>query len=114
MAGLLPLLTGASDNPLAEVKKTASSGFSVLTVLLNAAMKFEREKHIGVAPYERDNGRSGHANGFKDRTLSTRLGQLNVAIPHRFSASPKRPAFAEAMKYSVLKVWMPRCFRRKH
>ena len=71
MAALLPLLTGASDNPLAEV----------LTVLLNAAMKFEREKHIGVAPYERDNGRNGHANGFKDRVVSTRLGQLNVSVP---------------------------------
>jgi len=71
LADLLPLLTGASDNPLAEA----------LTVLLNAAMKFEREKHIGVAPYQRGEGRNGQSNGYKGRVLSTRLGQLGVSVP---------------------------------
>ena len=47
-------------------------------------MKFEREKHIGVAPYERSDERNGQANGFKGRVVSTRLGQLGVSIPHRF------------------------------
>ena len=50
LAALLPLLTGASDNPLAEGR--TKRVLSDLTVLLNAAMKFEREKHIGVAPCE--------------------------------------------------------------
>ena len=97
MAALLPLLTGTSDNPLAEV----------LTVLLNAAMKYEREKHIGVAPYERGGERNGQANGYKDRVLSTRLGQLGVSVPQvRGSNEAFRPQSLEAALLSekALKV----------
>ena len=97
LAALLPLLTGTSDNPLAEV----------LTVLLNAAMKYEREKHIGVAPYERGDERNGQANGFKDRVVSTRLGQLGVSIPQvRGGNEPFRPQSLEAALLSekALKV----------
>lgn len=87
MAALLPLLTGASDNPLAEV----------LTVLLNAAMKYEREKHIGVAPYERGEERNGQANGYKWRVLCSRLGQLGVSVPQvRGGSEPFRPQSLEA------------------
>jgi len=97
LAALLPLLTGASDNPLAQA----------LTVLLNAAMKFEREKHIGAAPYERSEERNGQANGYKDRTLSTRLGKLNLSVPQvRGSEEPFRPQSLDAALLSekALKV----------
>lgn len=97
LAALLPLLTGTSDNPLAEV----------LTVLLNAAMKVEREKHIGVAPYERGDERNGQANGFKDRVYSTPLGKLGVSIPQiRGASEPFRPQSLDAALLSekALKV----------
>ena len=32
-------------------------------------------------PYQRAERRTGHANGFKPRTLPTRLGALTVAVP---------------------------------
>ena len=47
-------------------------------VLLNAAMQIERQKHLGAAPQERTQERTGHANGYKDKTLNTRLGQITV------------------------------------
>lgn len=99
LAGLLPLLTGAgaSDNPLAQA----------LTVLLNAAMLFEREQHIGVGPYERGAERNGHANGFKERTLTTRLGPLGVSVPQvRGSSEAFQPRSLEAARLSekALKV----------
>ena len=50
-------------------------------VLLNAAMQIERQKHLGAAPHERTEERTGHANGYKDKTLNTRLGQITVAVP---------------------------------
>ena len=34
----------------------------------------EFKDHMGRKPYERDQGRSTHRNGFKDRILSTRVG----------------------------------------
>ena len=50
-------------------------------VLLNAAMQIERQKHLGAAPHERTEERTGYANGYKDKTLNTRLGQITVAVP---------------------------------
>ena len=54
-------------------------------VLLNAAMQIERQKHLGAAPHERTEERTGHANGYKDKTFNTRLVQITVAISRRFS-----------------------------
>ena len=52
-----------------------------LRLLLNAAMLLERQKFIGAGPYERSADRQAHANGFKHKTLQTRLGALTVAVP---------------------------------
>ena len=52
-----------------------------VTVLLNEAMKLERSHVLGAMPYQRAERRTGHANGFKPKTLHTRLGALTVAVP---------------------------------
>ena len=52
-----------------------------LTLLLNAAMQAERQKYLGVAPYERSPERRDHANGYKDKTLQTRIGPLALSVP---------------------------------
>ena len=54
---------------------------TLFQVLLNAAMQIERQKHLGAAPHERTEERTGHANGYKDKTLATRIGQITVAVP---------------------------------
>ena len=41
----------------------------------------EFEKHMGRKPYERGTGRSTHRNGFKERTLTTRVGLLYLRVP---------------------------------
>jgi len=52
-----------------------------LSVLLNEAMKLERSKFLQAAPFERTEGRRGYANGFKDKTIRSRLGELGLRIP---------------------------------
>ena len=52
-----------------------------MRVLLNTAMLLERQKFIGVGRYERSVERQAQANGFKDKTLHTRMGALTVAVP---------------------------------
>ena len=54
---------------------------SAVTVLLNEVMKIERAQALGAGPYERSEGRTGYANGFKPRTIHTRLGALTVEVP---------------------------------
>ena len=52
-----------------------------MRLLLNHAMQAERAKALGAAPYERSTTRKGHVNGFKPKTLQTRLGELTVDVP---------------------------------
>ncbi len=53
----------------------------LIRVLLNAAMQAERQKYLGVAPYERSPERKGYGNGFKEKTLKTRLGEITLDVP---------------------------------
>jgi transposase-like protein len=63
----------------------ANEGFEALPdslrLLLNAAMRLEREKYLGAAAYERSEQRRGYANGFKPKTVQTRVGTLDVDVP---------------------------------
>ena len=74
------------DNAIYDaVELLKDNGFEGLaeavTVLLNAAMVAERSEHLGARPYERSDSRSGYANGFKDKTVKTRLGALPLKVP---------------------------------
>jgi transposase-like protein len=52
-----------------------------IRLLLNTAMLLERQRFIAAEPYERTSERQAHANGFKSKTLQTRMGNLTVAVP---------------------------------
>ncbi len=57
-------------------------GFApVFQQLLNEAMRVERSEHLHALPYERTENRQGQANGFKDKTMLTRSGALDLLIP---------------------------------
>jgi putative transposase len=49
--------------------------------VLQELLEAEMTKHIGAAPYERSAARTGQRNGYKPRTLRTRVGTLNLAVP---------------------------------
>jgi transposase-like protein len=53
----------------------------VLQLILNQAMLIERSQALGAKPYERSADRRGHANGFKPRTVLSRLGKLELKVP---------------------------------
>ena len=63
----------------------AGQGFEYLPelirLLLNAAMKAERQQHLQAEPYQRTEERQGHANGYKPKTLKTRVGPITFEIP---------------------------------
>jgi transposase-like protein len=44
-------------------------------------MLLERQKYLNAQPYERTEERQGHANGFKPKTVKSRLGELNLVVP---------------------------------
>ena len=50
-------------------------------LLLNEAMRQERSQALGAEPYERTESRLGYSNGFKPKTLLTRMGSVDLQIP---------------------------------
>ena len=50
-------------------------------LFLEELMRYDRQQHLGVAPYERGQKRADQANGFYRRTLVTRLGAMELAVP---------------------------------
>lgn len=54
---------------------------TLVEAVLNAAMRVERQQAISAAPYERSDERRGYANGFKQKTLNSRMGALDLQIP---------------------------------
>jgi putative transposase len=53
----------------------------LLRVLINSAMQAERSNYLQAGEYERTEDRTGHANGYKPKTVKTRVGEITFAIP---------------------------------
>ena len=49
--------------------------------LSQALMEMEVEEHIGAGRHERAEGRSGHRNGYRERTWDTRAGAIELKVP---------------------------------
>jgi putative transposase len=71
--------------PAELLEQIAEHGFEALPELIrlviNEAMRLERQRYLGVAPYQRGPERQGQANGFKPKTEATRLGEITFAVP---------------------------------
>jgi putative transposase len=67
------------------VQLLAEHGFDgmaqAMELLLNECLKIERQQALGVGPYQRSELRRGQANGFKPKTIKTRIGPLELAVP---------------------------------
>jgi putative transposase len=77
---------GTENNLMSQVlemvgKQGTDSLLGAFRLLLNEAMCLERSQALAAQPYERSEDRQGYANGFKDKTLKTRLGEVTVQIP---------------------------------
>ena len=71
--------------PTELLEQVAEQGLDFLPelirIVINTAMQVERQKQLGVGPYERSAVRQGHANGFKPKTVSTRIAPITFEIP---------------------------------
>ena len=77
---------------LQEVFSEPNGVRRVLEHLLGAAMAQEVEGHVAAAPHERTDERRGQRNGYKPRTLKTRVGDLSLQVPQVRSCEPYHPS----------------------
>jgi putative transposase len=76
-------MTHQNDYTFAEeiAEKGLDAIPELMRVLINNAMQVERSKYLQAEQYERTEERKGHANGFKPKTMKTRVGEITFAIP---------------------------------
>ncbi len=71
--------------PDSLLEQIAEQGLSILPelvrIIINTAMQAEREAYLGAAAYERTDTRRGHANGYKPKTVTTRVGPVTFDVP---------------------------------
>src|SRR5271157_854280 len=53
----------------------------LLTWFLNLVMQLEAMEQIDAEPYQRVDSRKAHRNGYKERSLKTRVGELKLKKP---------------------------------
>ena len=71
-----------SRNLVEDLMRQGLDGMpELMRVFLNAAMQMEREKYLQAGNYERTEDRQGYANGYKPKTVKTRIGEITFAVP---------------------------------
>lgn len=67
------------------IEQLCEEGFDGITgaviTLLNEAMKLDRTRYLQALPYERNDERQGYANGYKPKTVNSKLGKLTLSVP---------------------------------
>ncbi len=53
----------------------------LLRIIINQAMQAERSKYLQAGDYERTEERTGHANGYKPKTVRSRVGEITFSVP---------------------------------
>ena len=60
----------------------------MLRLMIQNVLEEGITRHVGAAPYERGGQRRGHRNGYKPRTVKTRMGELNLSVPQSRGTEP--------------------------
>ena len=68
---------------------------AMVRTMISELMHEEVARHLGAEPHERTRSRKGHRNGYKPRTLNTRLGKLGFEVPQVRGTDPYQPMFFE-------------------
>ena len=71
--------------PAEIMEQVQAQGLDVLPelirIVIDAAMQAERSEHLQAGPYQHTPERQGYANGYKPKTMRTRVGDITFAIP---------------------------------
>jgi len=105
------------------VQLLCESGLSQMAeavrIMLNEAMRIERSRAIEAEPYQRTERRRGYANGFKPKTLDTRLGKITFQVPQTRdmefypSALEKGIRSERALKLAIAEMYVQGVSTRK-
>lgn len=64
---------------------------AMIEVMASRLMEEELAAHLGAERHERTQDRKGHRNGYKPRSLKTRVGELELRVPQARGTEPYSP-----------------------
>ncbi len=112
-----------SNNTHEAVQLLADYGFEgmaqAMQLLINEAMVFERAEYLGAGHYERSEDRRSYSNGFKPKTVNSRIGKLELKVPQtrdsQFypSALERGERSERALKLAVAEMYVQGVSTRK-
>jgi len=120
-----PEVTHQPESNVVEtvVQLLCESGLSQMAeavrIMLNEAMRLERSQVMEAEPYQRTERRRGYANGFKPKTLDTRLGAITFQVPQTRgvdfypSALEKGIRSERALKLAIAEMYVQGVSTRK-
>ncbi len=114
---------GDSNVIEAVVQLLSENGFAnmaeAMRIVLNEAMRVERSQVLQAQPYERTDRRRGYANGYKPKTMATRLGDITFDVPQTRgvefypSALEKGVRSERALKVAIAEMYVHGVSTRK-
>jgi transposase-like protein len=107
----------------AVVQLLSENGFGnmaeAMRIVLNEAMRAGRSQVLEAQPYERNERRRGYGNGYKPKTVATRLGQITFDVPQARgvdfypSALEKGVRSERALKVAIAEMYVQGVSTRK-
>jgi transposase-like protein len=104
-----PAMTHQEDCPVLDhvmtllIEHGPGAMANAFTIIMNLAMQIEREQTLKAESHQRSADRQGYANGFKPKTIRTRVGEVPLRIPQTrgYHDEDGRPFYPKSLERGV-------------
>lgn len=102
-------MTHQEENPVVDhvmavlIEHGPAAMASAFATIMNFAMQIERQQALKAESHQRTDERQGYANGFKSKTMRTRVGEVSLRIPQTrgYHDDEGRPFYPKSLERGV-------------
>jgi putative transposase len=102
-------MTHQEENPVVDhvmtllIEHGPAAMASAFATIMNLAMQIERQQALKAESHQRTEERQGYANGFKPKTMRTRVGEVSLRIPQTrgYHDDEGRPFYPKSLERGV-------------
>ena len=102
-------MTHQEENPVVDhvmavlIEHGPAAMASAFATIMNLAMQIERQQALKAESHQRTDERQGYANGFKSKTMRTRVGEVSLRIPQTrgYHDDEGRPFYPKSLERGV-------------
>jgi transposase-like protein len=102
-------MTHQEENPVVDhvmtllIEHGPAAMASAFATIMNLAIQIERQQALKADSHQRTDDRRGYANGFKPKTMRTRVGEVSLRIPQTrgYHDDEGRPFYPKSLERGV-------------